>query len=177
MIKKINEWFGELWPYAALALLALAVLAWGMFGGSRSGTERAVTAGYSAGVLSAAESSFDFGTISMKNGKVEHEFTLKNDGKETLMVTSILTSCMCTSAYLALGSGESYGPFGMSGHGAERAVSARIAPGESVKLRAVFDPAAHGPAGVGVIQRSVYLETNSASSPRMELKFYAVVTE
>ncbi|KKT83316.1 MAG: hypothetical protein UW81_C0021G0020, partial [Candidatus Giovannonibacteria bacterium GW2011_GWC2_44_9] len=38
----------------------------------------------------------------------------------------------------------------------------------------VFDPAAHGPAGVGRIERAVYLE-NSASEA-LQLKFSATVT-
>ncbi|MBI5742701.1 MAG: DUF1573 domain-containing protein [Candidatus Niyogibacteria bacterium] len=177
MIKKFSELFGELWPYLALALLFGAVLALGMLGGPRSDAKRAATPGLSASALSAEETLFDFGTIAMGNGKVEHEFILKNDGKEALTVTSVLTSCMCTNAFLTDDRGKSYGPFGMSGHGgATGEANINVAPGASVKLRAVFDPAAHGPAGVGVIQRSIYLETSSAKSPRMELKFHAVVT-
>jgi hypothetical protein len=177
MTKKFGELFGELWPYLALVLLFGAVLALGMFGGPRGKIERAKAGGYSGSVLSAVETTFDFGTIAMGNGRVEHEFVLKNDGAEALTVTNIVTSCMCTNAYLDLGAGKSYGPFGMSGHGgATGEANISIAPGASVKLRAVFDPAAHGPAGVGVIQRSIYLETSSAKSPRLELKFHAVVT-
>ena len=43
-------------------------------------------------------------------------------------------------------------------------------------LEAVFDPAAHGPSGVGLAQRYVYLETNSAKSPKLEISFQAMVT-
>ncbi len=48
--------------------------------------------------------------------------------------------------------------------------SAKIQPGQSFEVEAIFDPMAHGPNAVGVIQRSVVLLTSDSNQPTMELK-------
>ena len=80
---------------------------------------------------------------------------------------------MCTEATLKIGS-RAAGPFGMPGHGFAQRISETIRPNEEAAVEVVFDPAAHGPAGVGRIERAVYLE-NSASEA-LQLKFSATVT-
>ncbi len=123
--------------------------------------------------LKIEETSFDFGTISMANGRVSHIFKVKNAGLEPITMSKLYTSCMCTSASLIMGS-EKFGPFGMPGHGAIPSIKAIIVPDQEVEVEVVFDPNAHGPAGVGKIQRVVTLE-NSAGGP-LELNFSAMVT-
>ena len=130
---------------------------------------------YSASAIAVSHTTFDFGTISMKDGNVSHEFELKNEGTEPLTIEKVSTSCMCTTAFLIDSSGKKYGGFGMPGHGTARA-DVEIGPGETLILEAVFDPAAHGPSGVGLAQRFIYLETNSSKSPKLELSFNATVT-
>lgn len=134
------------------------------------------TPALSGGVLKISEASFDFGTISMAKGKVSHRFEVKNEGSGPVNIEKVYTSCMCTEANIILGSGETFGPFGMPGHFGFSEASIQVPAGEAVVIEAVFDPAAHGPTGVGLAQRSVYLETNSAASPRVEVKFQATVT-
>ncbi len=46
--------------------------------------------------------------------------------------------------------------------------------GEEAEVEAVFDPAAHGPAGLGRIQRTVSLENNGKS--RLDISISANVT-
>ena len=130
---------------------------------------------YSASALSAIESDFDFGTISMKDGDVSYGFEVKNNGSESVTIKKVYTSCMCTAAYITDGSGEKYGKFGMPGHGVIPNTGIKIGPGELALVEAIFDPAAHGPSGVGLAERSVYIESNSAKSPKLELKFRALV--
>ncbi|MDP1719096.1 MAG: DUF1573 domain-containing protein, partial [bacterium] len=127
----------------------------------------------SAGALNAEETSFDFGSISMAAGKVTHMFKIKNATAEPVIVGKIYTSCMCTAASL-INDGRRLGPFGMPAHGAIPSIDEQIKPGGEAVVEVVFDPAAHGPAGVGTIQRVVTLE-NNAGAP-LELKFAAVVT-
>jgi len=132
---------------------------------------------YSAGVLSAESKNFNFGTISMKDGNVSHRFEVVNNGKETIQILKAYTSCMCTTAFIKDASGNNYGPIGMPGHGgAPWADEVNILPGETAIIEAIFDPAAHGPAGVGYAQRTIYLETNSSKSPRLDLSFTATVS-
>lgn len=154
------------------ALILIGVgLAFAGSGSKKGGT----TSAYSASTLSASHTTFDFGTISMKDGNVSHEFELKNEGADSLKIEKVSTSCMCTTAFLIDSSGKKYGGFGMPGHAVSSA-NVDIGPGQTVTLEAVFDPNAHGPSGVGLAQRSIYLETNSSKSPKLELSFNATVT-
>ena|SRR3989338_4552339 len=125
------------------------------------------------GSLSATETVFDFGNISMAAGKVSHQFAVKNSGVGVVTINKIYTSCMCTSAKLITENG-SFGPFGMVGHGFIPSINRALLPGESAKVDVVFDPAAHGPAGVGKIERMVTIENDAGEL--VELRFSAVVT-
>ncbi|MDP2695742.1 MAG: DUF1573 domain-containing protein [bacterium] len=134
----------------------------------------------SLGPLISVESEFDFGMISMARGRVNHSFTIKNDSSSPITINKIYTSCMCTSATIIDGLGQRIGPFGMPGHGGASRANAEIAPQEFMTIEAVFDPAAHGPSGVGLAQRSIYLETidnNSDMVSKLELSFTATVTQ
>lgn len=133
------------------------------------------TSDYSAAALSAPHSTFDFHEIKMGDGIVEHEFVVENHGDEAVTIQKVYTSCMCTSTNITDASGKTFGPFGMQGHGASPFTEITIDPGETARVMAVFDPAAHGPSGVGLAKRSIYLETNSAMEPKLELTFQAMV--
>ena len=68
------------------------------------------------GYLTAEETAFDFGSIPMYEGKVKHNFTLKNTSRATVKISKIYTSCMCTEVMLITDKSRK-GPFGMPGHG------------------------------------------------------------
>ena len=123
--------------------------------------------------LASNEQFFDFGEISMAAGKVSHAFKIKNSNAETVTLAKIYTSCMCTIANL-LKSGRNLGSFGMPGHGAVPKINVLFQPGEEADIEAIFDPAAHGPAGIGKIERSIYAESKSGTL--LELRFAATVT-
>jgi len=110
------------------------------------------------GALEVSERFFDFGSISMARGKVIHSFRAKNVGTGPISVEKLYTSCMCTSASFIKGT-DRFGPFGMAGHGFIPRINQQIAAGEEFQVEVVFDPAAHGPAGIGRIDRAVYVET------------------
>ena len=115
---------------------------------------------------------YDFGEVSMAKGNVTHSFKIKNTGEETVTIDKMYTSCMCTTAALMMG-GKTWGPYGMPGHASIPKIGEMLNPGEEAEVETIFDPAAHGPAGVGRIERQVIVE-NSAGVP-LELKFSAVV--
>jgi len=120
---------------------------------------------------------YDFGTINMKNGLVRQVYKLTNLGQQPIIISKAYTSCMCTKANIISQNGKTSGPFGMPGHGGAVArANVTIQPGEGFSVEAVFDPAAHGPSGIGLANRMIYLETNSEVSPKVELKFSANVT-
>ena len=87
-----------------------------------------------------------------------HEFEIQNNSSSTLSLDKLYTSCMCTGAYF-VSAGDRIGPFGMPGHGFVPGLGQRMEAGEKAKIEVVFDPAAHGPAGVGPIVRGIYLES------------------
>ncbi|HEY4499544.1 MAG TPA: DUF1573 domain-containing protein [Candidatus Paceibacterota bacterium] len=160
----------ELWLGIGLSILVLGVIVvW--FGTNNAGTP--VSQGEGEVLLASAESAFDFGAISMAAGKVRHQFTVTNPTAETVTVAKMYTSCMCTEAKLIIGNKER-GPFGMPGHGVVPKINQQILPGEKVAVEVEFDPAAHGPAGVGTIERSVYLEQSNGAP--LELRISARVT-
>ncbi len=156
--------------------LVLAVIVFGaVVWFARPGTPSAVVprAENSTAALSADELNFDFGTISMAAGKVTHDYKIKNGGTDQAVISKMYTSCMCTTALLQIDD-KKFGPFGMPGHGSVPSIGEKLPPGKEAVVSAVFDPAAHGPAGVGRIQRSIRLETDSGKF--LDLQFSAMVT-
>jgi len=129
-----------------------------------------------AASLEVTESFFDFGEILLTEGLVETKYELINTGDESITIGKVYTSCMCTTASVTESDGNEKGKFGMPGHkGQLTRADSIVAPGENITVTATFDPAAHGPSGVGLIQRSVYLETDSNVTPKIELRFKALV--
>jgi len=118
---------------------------------------------------------YDFGPVSMAKGNVEHDFAITNTTGSDLTINQAETSCMCTEAFLKLPDGKETGPYGMPGHGSSfsRSVGAVIKPGEIIIVKAIFDPTAHGPAGIGKIERAVTLY--SGRGP-LTMQFRAEVT-
>lgn len=143
-------------------------------GTATSGARAAVppAAAPAAGPLTAREANFDFGTVSMAAGKVSHRFWFRNDSAAPVLVKRIYTSCMCTTATLVK-SVRVVGSYGMPGHGPLPDVNESFAPREAAYLDVVFDPAAHGPAGLGRTERVVSVESDAGQ--RLELGFVADV--
>ena len=160
-------------------LIAISVIAIGF--GIYSSQQKAaapsaalrVQAAVQPGGLVSARPHYDFGTISMAAGNVSTTYRIRNDSAAPLVINRIFTSCMCTTATLIMASGRKQGPFGMPGHGPLKAVSAQLAPGEVALLEMVFDPAAHGPSGIGRIERVVTV--NAAGVRPLQLGMVALV--
>jgi len=125
------------------------------------------------GSLIAPEKFYDFGNISMKNGLVEHVFKVSNTSGQDVFVKKLTTSCMCTAAFIQ-GAGGEKGPFGMEGMGYVPPADETIKAGESRDIKVVYDPNAHGPAGIGRIDRFIYLA--DASGTRLTFEIKAMVT-
>ena len=152
-----------------LVIIALFLLGYGRIGGGE------VFGGQSRGIsLSASETLYDFGTISMKNGDVTKEFVVANPLSEDIKVETMVTSCMCTRAYMVLQDGEVKGPFGMPGMGYVPPANEVIEAGGTRVIRVVYDPNAHGPAGVGRIDRFVTLTSDKGETLKLEIR--ALVT-
>ena len=154
-------------------IAALGVLFWlGRSGINNPNNSANLSENVTADLVS-DEDYYNFGVISMAAGQVTHDFKGKNTGVEPVKIEKVYTSCMCTDAYF-IQNGKKLGPFGMAGHGFVPPLKKSLAPGEEVIISAVFDPAAERPAGVGPIEREIYLE--GKSSPLLTLGIGAKVT-
>jgi len=121
--------------------------------------------------LTAEETFYDFGTISMKNGNVSKKFRVANSSGADITLSKVTTSCMCTVAYILREDATRKGPYGMPGHGGfVPKANEIIKAGESREIEVVYDPNAHGPAGVGLIERSVYLQDESGKVTELNFK-------
>lgn len=153
---------------------AMAALIWLGKSGSPSVEQASINqGGGTKGALISPEPYFDFGAISMAAGNVSHSFKVKNSSAVPAVVNKIYTSCMCTTAEFIRG-GRAIGPFGMPGHGISGWIKETLEPGEEAEIKATFDPAAHGPAGVGKAERAIYIETKEGEA--MALEFTVNVT-
>lgn len=121
-----------------------------------------------------SEKSFDFKDIAYSGGIVTHSFQIKNIGDKDLQLANLATSCMCTKSYIK--TPESTGPkMGMQGMSKPSGWVGILRSGEEGSVIAEFDPAFHGPQGVGSILRNVSFETNDPDNPYVELSFSGVV--
>lgn len=147
-------------------LSALVVFAqWGQPG--------ATTAAASPSPLTVTPETFDFGQVSMAAGVVRKQIAVTNPGRAPVKVTKLFTSCMCTTVKLQM-NGRTVGPFGMPGHGVVPRIAEVLAPGQQATLEVAFNPAAHGPAGVGRVNRQVIVETDGGGT--LAVAFTAAVT-
>ncbi|OGZ54742.1 MAG: hypothetical protein A3B25_01640 [Candidatus Ryanbacteria bacterium RIFCSPLOWO2_01_FULL_48_26] len=157
----------------SIAVFMVGVLLWGKAGRTSPAESAALATGSTAATIADSIPPYDFGSVSMLKGSVEHEFAITNTTAVDLAVTKVETSCMCTRAVLQLPDGKEIGPFGMPGHGFAPTLDAIIRPGENFIVRVIFDPAAHGPAGIGRIERAVTLGTSKGP---ITMQFSATVT-
>lgn len=153
----------------AIVVAVIGLMAWG-YGRTVAPTEAEHVASSS---LAASETIYDFGTISMADGNVSHSFRVTNPTDKEVRINDLQTSCMCTTAYIT-GGGSKEGPFGMPGMGGMTRADLVIGARGNAEIEAVYDPAAHGPAGVGAIDRFVYATEENGGTLRLEIK--ALVT-
>lgn len=107
---------------------------------------------------------YEWGDIDYGGGKVSHRFTIKNDGTADLSIANLKTSCMCTTVQFVSPSGNSPA---LAMH-QKSSWEGTLAPNQAADIEAVFDPAYHGPQGVGPIERIVSFDTNDPKKPYVE---------
>lgn len=157
----------------SIVLVVIGLFLWRKVGFSRPQDTTALVTGSTQANFADTIPAYDFGSVSMMKGNVEHEFAIKNTTDADLIIDGAETSCMCTEAILKLPDNKEMGPFGMPGHGFTPSIKATVRPGETFTVRAIFDPAAHGPAGIGKVERQVTLSTNKGP---IIMQFQAQVT-
>lgn len=124
--------------------------------GGKDGDEQTQPLAQVAGVQINPET-YDLGNVDLNGGLVTKEYEVKNETDQTMKIKKIVTTCMCTEAKVSVGDKESRF-FGME-HPGDRnpPLNYEIPPGGAAKVTVTFDPAAHGPQGVGPFDRVVIL--------------------
>lgn len=119
---------------------------------------------------------YNLGDVSRTGGIISKEYVLKNTTDKPMNLYRITTSCMCTKAKVIV-DGKETDFFSMESSGDQNVpVNLKIKPGQEVKVIFQFDPNAHGPKGVGLIDRSVSLIFSDPKGIK-ELKFSGNVIE
>lgn len=111
------------------------------------------------------EKSFDFGKIQVSD-VAKHDFKVKNVGQNPLVISSVTTSCHCTSAILKVPGQPDTAPQGMhAGDDAQR----EIAPGQEGVIEVIYTPALMPVKGP--VNRVIYFTTNDPdnTSPKLEI--------
>ena len=117
-----------------------------------------------AAAFSTDHDRYEWGNIAYGGGKASHRFSIRNDGTADLSVANLKTSCMCTTVQFKSESGESPA-FAMHQKSQWQGV---LAPGDVADIEVIFDPAFHGPQGVGPMERAVSFDTNDPKKPYVE---------
>ncbi|MDO8512589.1 MAG: DUF1573 domain-containing protein [bacterium] len=150
--------------------VSVAIMVGGLFINAKVSTPQNVSFNNDA-KLRVDKSVYDWGNISMQNGKVEAKFNIENTGTSDLKLYNANTSCHCTTAQLLL-DGESSPLFGMN----TKSPYVMVVPvGKKAELKVVFDPAFHGPNGVGAISRRVLVSTNDTNNSQLSFSLTAFV--
>lgn len=119
------------------------------------------------------EKTFDWGNIPINGGNATKTFTIKNISSDVLKLTGVKTSCTCTKAQVTID--QQISPY-FSMHSTSSWVG-EVPPGKEAQLTVIFDPAFHGPTGVGPIERLVSVETNDVQNSNLEFSLKGVVVK
>lgn len=137
---------------------------------STSATPAKITASQNA-KAETSQRTFDWGNIPYSEGNATKTFTIKNSGTDVLKLTGVKTSCTCTKAQIKI-NGKTSPYFSMH---ATSAWVGEVRPGKEAELLVIFDPAFHGPTGVGPMERLISVETNDSQNPKIEFSLKGVV--
>ena len=162
---------GKYFIFGIIAITTLALLGVIYFGSKENNVPK-VDANTKT-ELSVDSDTFDWGEIDINSGKVSKTFIIENKGAETLKLYNIQTSCMCTTAQIKVGPDMSK-KFGM--HESTSSV-VEVKPDEKAELIVEFDPAFHGPSGIGSISRIVTMSTNDTNHSTLSFRLTADVVK
>ncbi|HAJ33631.1 MAG TPA: hypothetical protein DCK79_09745 [Candidatus Atribacteria bacterium] len=93
--------------------------------------------------ISLSEEEWDFGKIKEDERPV-HIFTIKNTGREELIISRVRSSCGCAATMLS---------------------SDNIQPGKSAELKVTFNPTGYN----GLVKKNIYIESNDPQLPKTKV--------
>lgn len=137
-----------------------------------SGGDSLISATQAKNLEASPSGTMDLGNVPYGGGIVSKTFNIKNASDQVIKLRKIATSCMCTTAKVKIGDRETKF-YGMEMNGdLNPLVDLNFSAGRDATVTFDFDPAAHGPQGVGPFDRVVTLYFDTGYE---ELKFGGVV--
>lgn len=116
----------------------------------------------------------NLGKVAYGGGIVSKNFEVKNTSDRGIKLRKITTSCMCTTAKVKVGNKETKF-YGMEMNGdLNPLIDYDLPAGAVAQVIFDFDPAAHGPSGVGTFDRVITLFFDAGFK---ELKFNGEVVK
>jgi hypothetical protein len=97
----------------------------------------------------------DFGKVKSTD-VVTHSFQIKNAGSDVLKISTITTSCGCTTA---------------------KAGKMSLQPGETTDLLVTYNPGHHSSVTPGPVRRLIYIDSNDPSAPEIKIPVTAFVVK
>lgn len=156
-----------------MVISTVILLFGGIFFLTKTTSTSQITASQNARAYTVDPTSFDWGTIPMNKGNITKTFIIKNTGTDTLKLFNVKTSCHCTKAYVTINGNDSPS-FGMD---SLSSWTGEVPAGKEAKLTVVFDPAFHGPQGIGPINRFVSVETNDKANAKLTFTLTGTVVK
>lgn len=125
--------------------------------GGSGAKDALVSASEASGLEASPSGSINLGQVAYGGGIVSKTFEVKNVSGKPMKLRKITTSCMCTTAKVKIGSHETKF-YGMEMSGDLNPLVDLGFPADGVATVTFdFDPAAHGPQGLGLFDRVVTL--------------------
>lgn len=124
-----------------------------------------------ASALELSDTTHSWGTIPYDGGNQVVEFSLKNTGQDSVQLSDLRTSCMCTTAQVLVGDNQSPEIRMVDSQGWQ----AELQPNQLAVVRVEFDPAYHGLQGLGDIKRIITLKTNAQNYEQLEFSVEGTV--
>lgn len=151
-----------------VAVIAVGLLA-AIWFGSRSSRATVDKNDPNRPIAKLEQTSTDLGIMTVRD-KRSSEFTVANEGKSDLILSRFATSCDCIYASIIRPDGSESKTFTMH---ADNSWEEIIKPGQSVKLKATYEPAIMPVSGK--VERIVSFGTNDPNLPKAEIKVTATV--
>jgi len=123
--------------------------------GNPDDNNQSITNNFSSGEVYLPKNTHDFGMVYPANGVINTTFEVVNNGTGYLNISTISTSCGCTSATINKNN---------------------LKPGENAILTVFFDPNFHKEP-LDKFSRTVFIETNDPNNPEIEVKIFIDIKE
>lgn len=123
--------------------------------------------------ISFNSTSFDFGRVSKKGGKISKIFKLSNTGNSPLIIKNIKTSCPCAGVSLRTDKVKS--PY-FSTEGSPKQWQAEITPSQDAELELIVDLASSH-VKTGKLIRDAFLTSNDPVYPEVTVRVEAEVKD